>query len=266
MSTTHPLDFSLTGKVALVTGSGRGIGLGIALSLAKAGADIALADFDISIAEEAVVQIRALGRNTAAFQVDVSQHESVNRMIDQVLGHFGVLDIAVNNAGVVSLGKVSELAVTEWDRIMNINAKGVFLCCQAELRVMSQRKFGRIINIASIAGKVGFPDLSHYSASKFAVIGFTNAFAKEVARDGITVNALCPGIVGTGMWRGEEGLSGRWSLPGETEAESWERHQSSLLPQGEAQTVEDMGQLAVYLASAPHMTGQAVACDGGFSL
>jgi meso-butanediol dehydrogenase/(S,S)-butanediol dehydrogenase/diacetyl reductase len=266
MSTTHTLDFSLAGKVALVTGSGRGIGLGIALSLAKAGADVALADFDISIAEEAVAKIRALGRNAAAFQVDVSQHESVNRMIDQVAKHFGGLDIAVNNAGVVSLGKVEELAVSEWDRIMNINAKGVFLCCQAELRIMRQRQFGRIINIASIAGKVGFPDLSHYSASKFAVIGFTNAFAKEVAREGITVNALCPGIVGTGMWRGDEGLSGRWSLPGETEAQSWERHQSSLLPQGEAQTVEDMGQLAVYLASAPHMTGQAVACDGGFSL
>jgi len=266
MNTTHPIDFSLAGKVALVTGSGRGIGLGIALSLAKAGADVALADYDIGIAEEAAAQVRATGRKAVAFQVDVSQPDSVNRMIDQVAEAFGGLDIAVNNAGVVSLGKIAELSASEWDRIMNINAKGVFLCCQAEVKLMRRRNFGRIINIASIAGKVGFPDLSHYSASKFAVIGFTNAVAKEVAREGITVNALCPGIVGTGMWRGEEGIAGRWALPGETEAQSWERQQSSLLPQGEAQTVEDMGQLAVYLASAAHTTGQAVACDGGFSL
>jgi NAD(P)-dependent dehydrogenase (short-subunit alcohol dehydrogenase family) len=132
--------------------------------------------------------------------------------------------------------------------------------------VYGPRRFGRIINVASIAGKVGFPDLSHYSASKFAVIGFTNAVAKEVATEGVTVNALCPGIVGTGMWRGDEGLSGRWRQEGESEEASWERHQKTLLPQGVAQTPEDMGQLAVYLASAAHVTGQAIAVDGGFSL
>lgn len=260
------LEFSLSGKVALVTGAGRGIGLGIAVSLARAGADLVVADFDLNIAEEAATHIRALGHRAVALQVDVCQADSVSAMVKQVAEHFGGLDIAVNNAGVVSLGKVSELSVAEWDRIMNVNARGVFLCCQAELKLMRARGAGRIINLASIAGKVGFPDLAHYSASKFAVIGFTNAFAKEVAREGITVNALCPGVVGTGMWRGEEGLSGRWRLPGETEAQSWERHQSSLLPQGEAQTVEDMGQLAVYLACAPHVTGQAISVDGGFSL
>ncbi|GLK90416.1 SDR family NAD(P)-dependent oxidoreductase [Pseudomonas turukhanskensis] len=266
MSEFNAVNFSLVGKVALVTGAGRGIGQGIALSLANAGANLVLADYDINIAEEAAAAVRALGRRAVALQVDVGQPESVKEMIEQVREHFGRLDVAVNNAGVVSLGKVQELAVSEWDRIMNINARGVFLCCQAELRLMREHKFGRIINLASIAGKVGFPDLSHYSASKFAVIGFTNAFAKEVAREGITVNALCPGVVGTGMWRGETGLSGRWAEPGETEEQSWERHQSALLPQGEAQTVEDMGQLAVYLACAPHVTGQAIAVDGGFSL
>lgn len=265
MSQSTSLDFSLAGKIALVTGAGRGIGQGIALSLANAGADVAVADYDWSIAEEAAAKIRALGRRAVALQVDVSDPESVNSMMAQVKYQLGRLNVAVNNAGVVSIGKVAELPVSEWDRIMNINARGVFLCCQAEVRMMLQQKAGRIINIASIAGKVGFPDLAHYSASKFAVIGFTNAFAKEVARDGITVNALCPGVVGTGMWRGEEGLSARWSQPGETEEQSWDRHQSTLLPQGEAQTVEDMGQLAVYLACAPHVTGQAIAVDGGFS-
>jgi meso-butanediol dehydrogenase/(S,S)-butanediol dehydrogenase/diacetyl reductase len=266
MSVSPAVNFSLAGKVALITGAGRGIGQGIALSLAQAGADLVLADFDLNIAEEAVAKVRALGRRAIALQVDVSQADSVTAMVEQVRREYGRLDIAVNNAGVVSLGRVDELPVSEWDRIMNINARGVFLCCQAELKLMREHQFGRIINLASIAGKVGFPDLSHYSASKFAVIGFSNAFAKEVAREGITVNALCPGVVGTGMWRGDEGLSARWSQPGETEEQSWERHQSSLLPQGEAQTVEDMGQMAVYLACAPHVTGQAIAVDGGFSL
>ncbi|MEH6387796.1 MAG: SDR family NAD(P)-dependent oxidoreductase [Pseudomonas profundi] len=266
MSESTAVDFSLAGKVALVTGAGRGIGQGIALSLAQAGADLILADYDPGIAEEAAAKVRAIGRRALALQVDVSQSASVNDMIEQVREHFGRLDVAVNNAGVVSLGKVDELPVSEWDRIMNINARGVFLCCQAELRLMREHKFGRIINLASIAGKVGFPDLSHYSASKFAVIGFSNAFAKEVAREGITVNALCPGVVGTGMWRGDEGLSARWAEPGETEEQSWERHQVALLPQGEAQTIEDMGQMAVFLACAPHVTGQAIAVDGGFSL
>ncbi len=174
--------------------------------------------------------------------------------------------MAVNNAGVISIRKVAELSLADWDRVMNVNARGVFLCCQAELPLMQAQRWGRIVNLSSIAGKVGLPDLAHYCASKFAVIGFSNALAKEVARDGVTVNALCPGIVGTGMWRGEDGLSGRWRQASESEAQSWERHQASLLPQGEAQTVEDMGQLVVYLACAPHVTGQAIAVDGGFSL
>lgn len=256
----------LNGKTALVTGGGRGIGQGIALALAEAGADVAVADLDIAIARETAARVEALGRRSVPFQVDVSDSGSVNQLIGDVVGAFGQLDIAVNNAGVISIKSVGELSVEDWDRVMAVNAKGIFLCTQAELGVMRPRQFGRIINVASIAGKIGFPDLSHYSASKFAVIGFTNAVAKEVATEGVTVNALCPGIVGTGMWRGEDGLSGRWRQVGESEAESWERHQKTLLPQGVAQTPEDMGQLAAYLANAEHVTGQAIAVDGGFSL
>jgi meso-butanediol dehydrogenase / (S,S)-butanediol dehydrogenase / diacetyl reductase len=256
----------LNDMTALVTGGGRGIGQGIALALAEAGADVAIADLDIAIARETASKVESLGRKSLALKVDVADVDSVNQLVDEVAAAFGHLDIAVNNAGIISIKSVSELSAVDWDRIMAVNAKGVFLCTQAELRVMRPRRFGRIINVASIAGKVGFPDLSHYSASKFAVIGFTNAVAKEVATEGVTVNALCPGIVGTGMWRGDEGLSGRWRQEGESEEASWERHQKTLLPQGVAQTPEDMGQLAVYLASAAHVTGQAIAVDGGFSL
>jgi meso-butanediol dehydrogenase/(S,S)-butanediol dehydrogenase/diacetyl reductase len=258
--------FLLTGKVALVVGGGRGIGAGIATSLAQAGADVIVADYDMALALDTVTTIEGLGRRSAALSVDVRSAESVFGMIDEVERDFGRLDIAVNNAGIVSLGSVGELSIEQWDDVMTINLRGVFLCCKAELALMRKGRSGRIINTSSIAGKVGFPDLSHYTASKFGVIGFTNAFAKEVAKEGITVNALCPGIVGTGMWRGDTGLSGRWAQPDESEEQSWERHQATLLPQGEAQTPEDMGQLAVFLASAPHVTGQAIAVDGGFSL
>ena len=256
----------LKGKTALVTGGGRGIGQGIALALAESGADVAVADLDMDIARETVGKVEAMGRRSLSLQVDVTEPDSVKQLIDDVVAAFDHLDIAVNNAGIISIKSVAELSADDWNQIMAVNAKGVFLCTQAELRVMRPRQFGRIINVASIAGKVGFPDLTHYSASKFAVIGFTNAVAKEVATEGVTVNALCPGIVGTGMWRGDEGLAGRWRQQGESEEESWERHQKTLLPQGVAQTPEDMGQLAVYLATAEHVTGQAIAVDGGFSL
>lgn len=213
------------------------------MALAEAGADVAIADLDIAIARETASKVEALGRKSLALKVDVADVDSVNHLIDEMATAFGRLDIAVNNAGIISIKSIAELSAGDWDRVMAVNAKGVFLCTQAELRVMRPRQFGRIINVASIAGKVGFPDLSHYSASKFAVIGFTNAVAKEVATDGVTVNALCPGIVGTGMWRGDECLSGRWRQEGESEEASWERHQKTLLPQGVAQTPEDMSQL-----------------------
>jgi len=257
---------SLQGKIALVTGASRGIGQGIAVSLAKAGADIALADISIDVLEETIKLVEQEGVKVKAYQVDVTQFETVKTMVQAVASEFGTLDIAVNNAGVLGIHKVIDMTGDQWDQIMNVNAKGVFLCSKAELEVMLPNKSGRIINVSSILGKTGMSDVSAYSASKFAVIGFTNSLAKEVAKEGITVNALCPGIVGTGMWRGDKGLAQAFAKEGETEEQSWERNQESLLPQGEAQTPEDMGQLAVYLASAPHVTGQAIAVDGGFGL
>ena len=257
---------SLQGKIALVTGASRGIGQGIAVSLAKAGADIALADISIDVLEETIKLVEQEGVKVKAYQVDVTQFETVKTMVQAVASEFGTLDIAVNNAGVLGIHKVIDMTGDQWDQIMNVNAKGVFLCSKAELEVMLPNKSGRIINVSSILGKTGMSDVSAYSASKFAVIGFTNSLAKEVAKEGITVNALCPGIVGTGMWRGDKGLAQAFAKDGETEEQSWERNQESLLPQGEAQTPEDMGQLAVYLASAPHVTGQAIAVDGGFGL
>lgn len=256
----------LAGKVALVTGGGRGIGRGIATRLAEAGADVAIADVILENAQQVANEVEALGRRAIAIQVDVTKWDQVQAMVKQTLDQLGKLDIAVNNAGVISIKSVEELTEEDWDFVNDVNAKGVFLCCKAEIPAMKQQNWGRIINTASIAGKVGFPDLAHYSASKFAVVGFTNALAKELAKTQITVNAICPGIIGTGMWYGAQGLAEKWRNPDETLDESWKRHQEALIPQGVAQTPEDMGDLAVYFATSPHVTGQAVNVDGGFTL
>jgi len=253
----------LEGKVALVTGGGGGIGRGIVIRLAEEGAAIAVADLDYEAARKVADEVEGLGRRAVPLKVDVARWDQVQDMVERTIADLGGLHIAVNNAGVISIKSVEELTEEDWDFVNDVNAKGVFLCCKAEMPPMREQNWGRIINVASIAGKDGFPDLAHYSASKFAVVGFTNALAKELARTGITVNAICPGIIPTPMWYGPGGLADRWKKPGETMEESWERHQDELIPQGEAQTPEDMGDLAVYFALAEHVTGQAFNVDGG---
>jgi len=256
----------LDGKVALVTGGGQGLGEGIAKKLAEAGCNIAVADINKENAEKVVKDIEGMGRKAIAVEVDVTDWDQVQNMVKETVEKLGGLDIAVNNAGVISIKPVEELTEADWDHVLNVNTKGVFLCAKAEIPYLKKQEWGRIINTASIAGKTGFPDLAHYSASKFAVVGFTNALAKELAKTKITVNAICPGIIGTQMWYGDKGLAAKWKGEDEIIEQSWQRNQEALIPQGEAQTPEDMGGLAVYFAAAPHVTGQAVAVDGGMTL
>ena len=257
---------SLQGKVALVTGGGRGIGRGIALQLARAGADIAVADLIEANAEAVAAEVQALGRRAVAVRADVTSWLDAQAMVGRTVAELGSLDIAVNNAGVISIAPVAKLSEEAFYRVMGVNVKGVFLSCKAELPVMQERGWGRIVNVASVAGKSGYPGLSHYCASKFAVIGFTNSLAKEVAQQGITVNAICPGIIGTDMWRGEQGLAEALRQPGESAEQAWVRSLAELIPQGVAQTPEDMGDLVVYFATAEHVTGQAFSVDGGLGL
>jgi len=252
----------LKGQIAIVTGAARGIGRGIALELARAGADVLLADLLDEPLAKTANEVRELGRRAALAKVDVTQPVQVDAMVAQSIGELGGLDILVNCAGVISINPVSELTERDWDFVMGVNAKGTFLGCKAALPHLRTQKRGRIINVASIAGKEGFPNLAHYSASKFAVVGFTNALAKEVAREGITVNAICPGIVRTYMW---DRLSDEWKNEGESIEASWQRHQLTLIPQGRAQTPEDMGRLAVFFVTMDNVTGQAVNVDGGFT-
>ncbi len=252
----------LQGKSAYVTGGGHGIGRGIALALAREGVDLLIADIDAVAATKVADEVVALGRRAEAMKVDVTNARDIAAMTGAVTVAFGRLDIAVHSAGVISVEPVETLAEAEWDRVMDINAKGTFLCCKAAIPLLKRNGGGRIINIASISGKDGYPALAHYSASKYAVIGFTNSLAKELAKDEITVNAICPGIVRTAMW---DLLSDEWKEDGESLEESWERQILTFVPQGRPQTAEDMGELAVYLALARNMTGQAINLDGGLT-
>jgi len=187
-------------RVALVTGAGRGIGRGIALRLAQDGADVVVADINAANAQKVSAEIKALGRKTEALTVDVSKEKEVYAMVDKVVADFGKLDIMVANAGIANIKLSVEMTAEEWDKIFAVNVRGVFLCDVAAAKHMIPRKQGKIINCASIAAHSGFSMLSAYSASKFAVRGFTQALAKELGQYNIQVNAYCPGIVGTDMW------------------------------------------------------------------
>jgi meso-butanediol dehydrogenase/(S,S)-butanediol dehydrogenase/diacetyl reductase len=274
MTTSNPL----TGKVALVTGGARGIGRGVALALADAGADVAITDVDtlpagaqqygagqisgVAQARETAAEVAARGRRSLAIAADVTSKDACAGMVAETVRQLGGLDVLVCNAGVVSLSPVAAMDEATWDLTFAVNVKGVFLSCQAAIPQLTERG-GCIINIASIAGKNGAPGLAHYCASKFAVVGFTNSLAKELAPANVRVNAICPGLLRTQMW---EYLAETLRGPDETREQSWERYVRQLIPLGRPQVPEDIGRAAVYLATAPNVTGQALNVDGGIEL
>ena len=267
----------LAGKIALITGGGTGIGKGIAEGFAREGMKLALAGLEhapsaanqyershiggYSAAEAVAAEI---GRDAIAIDADVADADAVDAMFARCLDAFGRVDVVVNAAGVVTARPIEEMSEAEWDNIMDVNAKGTFLVNKAAvIQMRAQGGGGRIINISSVAGKFGTATLTHYCASKFAVVGFSNALAKEVAREGITVNCICPGIVGTQMWTL---LNDAFAEPGETPEQVYARAIDRFIPQGIPQTEEDMAALALYLVNAPHVTGQAINLDGGAAL
>lgn len=190
----------LLGKISIVTGSAMGIGKEIALRLARDGSDIVVVDIEKQLAHKVLQEIQLMGRKSLFFEVDVTRWDQVKAMVDEVLGNFKKVDILVNNAGIVGpVVPVWEYRVEDWDRIMEINMKGTFLCCKAIISSMLQQKSGRIVNIASMSGKEGNPRMSAYSSSKAAVIAFTKALAKEVAQQNIIVNCIAPALIETRM-------------------------------------------------------------------
>ncbi|MBM4428846.1 MAG: SDR family oxidoreductase [Chloroflexi bacterium] len=190
---------SLTGRVAIVTGAGRGIGRAVALRLARDGADVVLADVDRGAAEAVAEEVRALGRRALPVQTDVSSKPQVQEMVQRTLDEFGRLDILVNNAGAAGPdAPVTEVREEDWDRTLAVHLKGTFLCCQAAVPAMKAQGYGKIVNMASVAGKEGNPNSSAYCAAKAGVLCFTKSLAREVARDGIYVNSVAPTVIGTG--------------------------------------------------------------------
>lgn len=242
----------LEGKKVLVTGASRGIGRAIALEFATLGADVAVnyAGSEAK-AHEVVADIKALGRDAIAIQCDVSDSESVSEMVKETIAHFGRVDVLVNNAGITRDNLLMRMKESEWDDVININLKGVFLCTKAVTRQMMKQRSGRIINIASIVGVAGNAGQANYVAAKAGVIGLTKTTAKELATRGITVNAIAPGFISTEMT-----------------AELTEEIQQLMLQQiplarfGEP---KDIAVVAAFLASdaSQYMTGQTLHVDGG---
>ena len=250
-------------KVALVTGAAQGIGRGIALRLARDGADIALVDLKAEKLADVAREIAGLGRQTTQFAADVSQREEVYAAVDHAERELGAFDVMVNNAGIAQVNPLSEVTPDELTQIMGINVGGVLWGIQAAAAKFKTRGHGgKIISACSIAGHDGFEMLGLYSATKFAVRALTQAAAKEVASAGITVNAYCPGIVGTDMW---VEIDERFAaLTGAPKGETYKKYVEGIAL-GRAETPEDVAALVSYLAGpdSDYITGQAILVDGG---
>jgi len=248
--------FDLTGKKALVTGGSRGIGRGIALALAKQGADVAVNyRSNAEEAENVVAEIKKMKRNAFAVQADVSDSKSVAKMFDAVKKRWGKLDILVNNAGMLSYAPFEELKEEDWDKVLSVNLKGQFLCGQQAARMM--KKGGRIVNIASIASGgvgIGFPNITHYTASKAGVVGLTENMALELGPKGINVNAIAPGVIDTDMTK--DMLKDKKAMAG----------MLMRIPKRRVGQPEDIGAAAAFLASdeADYITGIVLYVDGGW--
>jgi 3-oxoacyl-[acyl-carrier protein] reductase len=242
----------LEGKAALVTGASRGIGREIALELARQGANVAV-NFAGSEAKanEVVDEIKALGRDAFTVQCDVSNAEQVAEMVKQTIDRFGKLDILVNNAGITKDNLLMRMKEQEWDDVININLKGVFLCTKAVTRQMMKQRNGRIINVASIVGVSGNPGQANYVAAKAGVIGLTKTTAKELASRNITVNAIAPGFITTDMTD---------KLTEEVKTEMLKQ-----IPLARFGEPKDIAKVTAFLASedSAYMTGQTLHIDGG---
>ena len=273
--------YNLNGKVALVTGAGgkNGIGRAIATRLAKEGADVAVNDItehpyaadqsDWQGLPDVVREIEAMGRRAISVVADVADATQVKEMVDQTVAHFGKVDILVNNAGTMA-GKdrvpVVDLAEEDWDRVQRVNVKGVFLCSQAVARhLITQGTGGKIINMSSVTGKRGSARFAAYSASKFAVIGFTQSLASELAPYQVNVNAICPGLVDTERFGHLASVLMPENLSADEQLAEYARRSEAAVPIGRLAEGADVAKMAAFLASdeAAYLSGVSITVSGG---
>ncbi|WP_236244810.1 SDR family NAD(P)-dependent oxidoreductase [Streptomyces sp. CC210A] len=267
----------LTGRVVLVIGGGRGIGAAVVEGFARRGAHVVAADTDRlpsaynhyrSTATTGFAEARALadtlggkGLAVTAARADATDEDDVRALYRGIADGPGRLDTVVNAFGVTHVSPVERMELAEFRQVVSGNLDGVFLSSREALPLLRASGGGSIVNFSSVSGRTGFAKVAHYCAAKFGVVGFTAALAQEVAKENIRVNAVCPGIVRSNMWRY---LLSEFTRPGESEDACWERMRT-MIPQREFQTPEDIAGLVLYLASAPRVTGQAVSVDGGMT-
>ena len=237
----------LQNRVALVTGASRGIGAGIAVALARAGADVAVNYLKRADAAKAVCsEIAGLGRKAVPIQTDVSISAEVKRMVAEVEASLGGIDILVNNAAIAKPRRLEDIPEEEWDEILRVNLKSVFLATQAVIGGMRKRKWGRIINLSSVAAQTGGAVGAHYAASKAGIIGLTHSCASAFVKEGITVNAISPALIETDMVTSNPNAS------------------PALIPMGHFGKVDYVASVAVMLATNDYLTGQTISVNGGW--
>jgi 3-oxoacyl-[acyl-carrier protein] reductase len=237
----------LQNRIALVTGASRGIGAGIAIALARAGADVAVNYRERADAAQNVCnEIQALGRHAVAVQADVSVAAEVTRMVSEIERQLGPVDILVNNAGIAIPRKLEDITEAEWDLILTVNTKSMFLVTQAVISGMRERKRGRIINLSSVAAQTGGAVGAHYASSKAAMIGFTHYCANAFVNEGITCNAIAPALIETEM------------------VTSNLNAKPTMIPMGHFGSVDDISSVAIMLANNDFITGQTISVNGGW--
>ncbi|PZQ96984.1 MAG: SDR family oxidoreductase [Cereibacter sphaeroides] len=252
------------GQTVFVTGGNKGIGRGIATRFAQEGARVAIAAIEAETSDAAASIAKETGAEVLGLVLDVTDAKAVQDAYGKAEEAFGPISVSVQNAGVITIAKIEDLTEREWDLNLDVNTKGAFLCCQEAIRRFRASGIrGRLINIASGQARQGFIFTPHYAASKFGVMGLTQSLAKELAKEGITANAICPGIIHTEMWDYNDRVWGKMLGdygPGELMAE-WVRG----IPMGRAGTPAEVGALVAFLASedAAYITGQTINIDGG---
>jgi 3-oxoacyl-[acyl-carrier protein] reductase len=241
----------MKGRVGLVTGGTRGIGKAIAEELAKKGVNLVVAGRNLIAANEVAVSLSATGARVLGMKLDVSKSEEVEKVFEEIRKEFGRLDILINNAGITKDGLLMRMKEDAWDSVMAVNLKGVFLCSREAIKDMAKQRYGRIVNITSVAAFMGNPGQANYSASKAGIVGFTKTIAREYAGRGITVNAVAPGFIETAMTD---------VLP-----ENIKEDMKKLIPLGRFGTVEDVASAVIYLVSpdSDYITGQVIHVNGG---